>query len=235
MRFMRSMLGAECETLLGMRLRQRDPELASLGRRLCCRFIDVAWILGLMAGTLGATVVWDKARERGALEGLNRRLERWNVFMKSPRWRRVGPVVSVAAAVGTRNWRSPGARAMHVRRRDVRTGGPVTVRAALTGHLASQAQMRLVKRLLAPRRKRHEAQVRAIQDDLDAARREHVDDPRAQHQAMAAVYRAAGVNPLRGCSPTALVPAILEALVRLGTPRHQSLSDWVAGIVVVRD
>jgi hypothetical protein len=218
-----------------MRVMRRDPELASLSRRLCSGCLDASWIVGLMAGTLGATIVWDKVRERGALEGLTHRLERWTAFTGSPRWQRAGPVVSVIWAVGMRNSRSPGMRVMHIRRADAHTGGPVTARAALVSHVVGQAQSRLVKRMAAPRRERHEAQIRAIQDEIDAARRQHPDDSAAQQQAVTAVYRAKGVTPFGACSPAMFAPAVLGVAVTIATPRHQAPSHWIAGIVTVRD
>jgi hypothetical protein len=105
----------------------------------------------------------------------------------------------------------------------------------LTRQLVVQARARLVRRVGAPRRERHEARVRAIQPEIDAARREHADDPQAQAQAVTAVYRAKGVSPFGGCSSAMVIPAVIDAAAILVTPRHQSPADWIAGIVTVRD
>ena len=85
------------------------------------------------------------------------------------------------------------------------------------------------------RRERHEAQIRAIQDDIDAARRQHPDDSAAQQQAVTAVYRAKGVTPFGACSPAMFAPAVLGVAVTIATPRHQAPTHWIAGIVTVRD
>jgi hypothetical protein len=50
----------------------------------------------------------------------------------------------------------------------------------------------------------------------------------------AGVYRATGVN-LTSCCWMPFIPAVINAVIILGTPRHQSSADWIAGIVVVRD
>jgi hypothetical protein len=209
--------------------------LASLGRRARAGCIDAACLLGSMAGGMGAMLVWDTVRDGGHVTGLEHTLERWSALTQSPRWRRAGSALAVGSAVGLRNWRSPGMRVMGIHREDVRAGGPVTVRAALICHVAGQARGRLVKRvLLVPRYERYQEEVRALGDDVEAIRRQHPDDAGAQQRAIQAVYREAGVNPLSCCWP-AFVPAVIDVLVTLSTPRHQSSADWIAGIVVVND
>ena len=146
----------------------------------------------------------------------------------------VGRRVSAGCTIGLRNWRSPGMRRVGIHEEDIRAGGPVTVRAALIRHLAGQARGRLVKRLMAPTFERHQEQMRALDDDVEAARRQHPDDREAQQQAIHAVSRDAGVNPLSCCWP-AFVPAVIDVLVTLATPRHQSPAPWIAGIVVADD
>jgi hypothetical protein len=144
-------------------------------------------------------------------------------------------VRSFATAVSRRNWRSPGMYLMHIRRADVRTGGPVTVRSALIRHLAGWGTTRLVsRRLLVPRLERQHAQAQAIQGKLEAARRQHPEDPQARQQAIMQVYRDAGASPTN-CCWMPFIPTVINVLVMLATPRHQSAPDWLAGIITVRD
>jgi hypothetical protein len=213
---------------------QPDREFASVGRRLGAACIDVTCVLVAMAGVMGGRLLWDKRRPGDVFKDLEDLLERWNRFTETPRWRRAGPVLSVVGTVGLRNWRSPGLRVMGIHREDVRTGGPVTMRSVLTRELAGRARGRLMRRLTGPRFERHQAQVQALQGDVEAARRKHPDDKVAQQQAIMQVYRDAGVNPA-SCCWWPLAGITLDVVVVLATPRHQSVADWIAGIVFVRD
>jgi hypothetical protein len=205
-----------------------DPQLASLGRRVLAAGIDATCILSAIAAALAATVSWGwrKDDEAGRLAPL----KRWNEWAKSPAWR----CAALAYAVGLRNWRTPGMRLTRLRRVDARTGGPVTVRRALTRHLAEQARGAVNKRWLTSWQSRTRAPVDALKDDVKAAHRAHRGDPEAQQQAVMDIYAAAGVNPSARCWQL-MVPVAAEALVTLCGPRHRSPYDWIAGIVVVRD
>jgi hypothetical protein len=211
---------------------ERREGLASPGRRVCAALIDGTCLLGGFAAASGAAVVWAKQRDGSTSQALTDAMERWTAFAKTRR--RAGPILSVASAVGLRNWRSPGMRLTGIHREDVRSGGPVTVRGALTRELAGQAHRRVVKVLIGPRLERHQARVQAIQPKVDAARREHPDDTAAEQRAIRQAYRDAGVNPAGYCGAP-LVALSAEWLVMLSSPRHQSVVDWVAGIVMVRD
>lgn len=218
-----------------MPITQRDPELASLGRRLCAGCIDAACAVGGGAAFIGAVAVWTTLRGGGEGEGLEDAMERFPRFAESLGWKRVEPVLALTSAVSRRNWRSIGMYLMHIRRADLRTGGPVTVRSALIRHLAGWGVSRLLsRRLIQPRLKRHQAQAQALQGEVDAAYRRHPDDPQARQQAITQVYRAAGVNPA-SCCWMPLIPAAVNVLVILGTRRHQSPADRIAGIVLVTD
>ncbi len=219
---------------LAVSVTDHDRRFASLGRRLGAGCIDLTCILAVIAGATGAKLLWRKGRRDDLWKDLEDLLERGKAFMERPRWRRVGPVLSVASAVGLRNWRSPGMRLMRIHREDMRTGGPVTIRSVLTRHLVERARGRVMRRLTGARFERHQAQVQALQEDVDAARRAHPDDPAAQQRAIMQVYRDAGVNPA-GCCWWLLAGLGVEALAVLATPRHQSVADWIAGIAVVRN
>jgi len=218
-----------------MRITQRDPELASLGRRMCSEGIDLACVVCATGGMVGGGLLWDKIRRGQAWKGMDGIEERVTRFQESLGWRRVQPVLALTSAISRRNWQSLGMSVMHTRRRDVRTGGPVTVRSALIRHLVGWGVVRLVsRRLLLPRFGCIQAQMQALHTDVEAARQEHRDDRQAEQQAIRQIYQNADVNPT-SCCWMALLPAITNGLVMLVTPRHQSPADWLAGIVTVKD
>jgi hypothetical protein len=209
--------------------RQRDPEVASLRRRAVASCIDAAFVLSVFAGAIGGGTLLN-GRQNGLSKGrLAGPMDRWNAWSQSPLWQRT----SVARAVALRNWPSLGMHLLHIHREDAHSGGPVTVRSALTRHLVEQARVTVAKELMGPWQ-RNQERMHALDDDVRAARRQHPDDPPAQQRAIMEVYRAAGVSPTRTCW-LPLAPLVVEALVTLATPRHQSLPEWAAGIVVVRD
>jgi hypothetical protein len=212
-----------------VRVTQRDPEAASPGRRVLASCIDAPCILSALAGTMGGVARWGRREDDRAGGRLPASLDRWNAWSESPRWQRTG----TARAVALRNWPSLGMHVMHIHSADARTGGPVTVRSALTRHLVEQARGRLVKELMAPWR-RNQERTHALRDEIKAAQRQYRDDRQAQLRAVMEVYRAAGVSPMSGCWVPVL-PVAVDALVTLSMPRHQSVSEWLAGIVVVRD
>jgi uncharacterized RDD family membrane protein YckC len=207
-----------------------EPELniAPIGRRVVAGLINGA-IFGTSAVVgLGVSLTeerWPDAYSR--LVPLGRVVKRAADFMNAPAWRRVA--IGLTDAVVLRNRPSPGARLVGIRRADARTGGPVSVRSAATRYAAKEAQAQLVKPLALHQVKR----AQGLQGAVEEARQRHPDDEVAASRATMEVYKHHDVNPL-GCL-WVLVPAALNALVMLSVPRHQSLVDWVAGIVVVRD
>jgi uncharacterized RDD family membrane protein YckC len=217
-----------------MRMMRRDPELASLRRRACAGGVDATCLLGGVVVTVGGMLAWDKLRDTSHGAGLESALKRWAGAAELPRWRRARWALGLGTAVAERNWRSPGMRLMGIHRADARTGGPVTVRSALIRHLVGSGISRLVsRRLLTPRLERQQAELQGLQADVDAARRQHPDDPHAQQRAIMEVYQGSGVG-LRSCCWIPVVFAVINDLIILFTPRHQSPADWAAGVVVVR-
>ena len=218
-----------------MRITQRDPELASLGRRMCSTGIDLACVACATDGMVGGGLLWDRIRRGQAWNGMDGIEERVTRFQESLGWRRAQPVLALTSAISRRNWQSLGMYVMHIRRRDGRTGGPVTGRSALIRHLVGWGVVRLVsRRLLLPRIGRIQAQMQALHKDVEAAREQHPDDQQGEQQAIRQIYQNADVNPTR-CCWMPLLPAIINGLVMLATPRHQSPADWLAGIVTVKD
>jgi uncharacterized RDD family membrane protein YckC len=218
-----------------MRFSRRQPELASLGRRLGAGCIDVSCVIGAIAVPMGGALIWSRARHGDAWRVVEHAQQRVTAWGETLGWQRAEPVRSFATAVNRRNWRSPGMYLMHIRRADVRTGGPVTVRSALIRHLAGWGAWRLVsRRLVLPRLLRQQERMRALHADVEAVSRQHPDDPQARQQAIMQIYHDARATPTN-CCWMPLVPCVISGLVILSTPRHQSLADWVAGIVVVSD
>jgi hypothetical protein len=207
-----------------------DLELASLPRRLAASVINLISGLGMTLGLL-------------ALVGLpawpfRSRLRRW--------WRRwapsswpvpLGPAMlaqSTVMAARSRNRRGRGSRLLRVRRVDVRTGGPVSVRAALTAHLIGVAQAELWRRVIRAHQREGTARLDALRPELERIRREHADDSERRQQVLMDFYRDRGVNPLRSCGPD-LLPHLATTATVVLSRRHQSLADRVAGIVTIVD
>ena len=208
---------------------QTGNEVAPIGRRLLAGGIDASCILSAIAAGLAAALYWGwrgKDTDGGAVAPL----KHWNAWSKSPLWR----CGALAYAVGLRDWRTPGMRVMGIRRVDARTGGPVTVRSALTRYLAEQTRGLVVGGFVARRFRQAREPVEALQADIRAAERAHPDDPAARVRATMDVYDSAGVTPWAGCLPST-IPLVSEVLFTLLTPRRQSPNDWVAGIVVIKD
>ena len=206
--------------------RVRDLEPVGLSQRFLAALIDSGMGVGVLGG-LGAL-----ALERGrpdVLERLRRagatpkRLGDWT---SSPRARRGQLVLGVVWAVAMRNARSPGMRAAHVRRVDARTGGPVTVRSALTRVAFQRAWKAGTRRVTQPVFDRW----RAGATQSAESGRTQTDDPRAEAE-FAASQRA----HVAGCCGTVVAMTAIQELPMAFTSRRQNLTEWVAGIVVVRD
>jgi hypothetical protein len=165
-------------------------KVASLRRRAAAGAID-AIVLGIpvLGISIGGAALYSAYLRRSGRELDPARMR--------DALRLAGPIVSAAAAVPTRNSRSPGSRIMGLHRVDGRTGGPVSVRSALI-------------------RAGFSAGVR----HLSSRRQPRVSDERPAS--------------LQACGRAVLILVALEGPALL-PPRHQSLPDWLAGIVVVED
>ena len=135
-----------------------------------------------------------------------------------------------ALGLGSRNSRTPGARVVGIRRVDARTGGPITVRQALTRAALAQFSIE------AGRIRSEEVmrRTRAIEPDLAKVREAHPHDRRAEMRETMALYEQHGINPARSCG-WIVARSLLMALSVLIAPRHQTLPDLLAGTVVVVD
>ncbi|HTU87449.1 MAG TPA: RDD family protein [Solirubrobacteraceae bacterium] len=203
--------------------------IAPLRRRLAAGVIDTV-VVGVptLAVTGGATAVylW-LGRRRG------RDLDSLGPLKVSPRWNPVIRAVAAGAAVPSRNWRSPGYRRLGLRRVDVRTGGPLSVRNALVRDLVIGASAQLRSALIKPWRARYEGRVEALQSEMERVRRTHPNDPAAQQEAMREAVERHDVSPARSCAPALVGVALMQAPA-LWSPLNQTLAERLAGIVVVQ-
>lgn len=199
-------------------------EIASMRRRALATFVD-----GIVGGVvfLGATAAVSFTLHRIGSS------VRASQFMRAPAYRRTLTVLTLLARVGLRNVPTVGMRLTGIRRVAAHSGGPVSLRRAVARALFGVAWQWPVRRLLAPMRERHEAKGKAVQADIREAHRRDPDDREAQRRVMQADTDN-GYSQLSSCAP-GLVPLAIETLPMWFTERHQPLSDWVAGIAVIRD
>jgi RDD family len=205
-------------------------KVASLWRRLGAAVIDTVVFVPPIVGVCGGAA-WVYVRFG---PGRGRKLNELRPPSTPPRW---NPVVwATAAAVGVpmRNWRSPGYRALGLRRVDVRTGGPLSARNTLVQQLVVIASGQLRRRLMGPWNTRNKRRLEALKPQLAEVRGAHADDPEAQRRALKEFYTRHRVSPAASCAPTLLGAAVTQAPV-LWSPLNQTIPERLAGIVVVQD
>ena len=144
-------------------------------------------------------------------------------------------VPGLALELDRRNRRRTGASVMRIRRVDIRTGGPITLRAALIQNLVSQGSSVAWSKVTRPLTKRSKSRLAEIRPELDELERVHADDPVARQEATMRLYEDHKVNPSASCLATLLSIFVFRTLPVLLSPLRQSLPDRVAGIVVVLD
>lgn len=229
---------------LGKRRRNRQLHLrvASVNRRLAASLIDaITALLGVGAGvTLGALLL--------AKTPLLRRLSGTRIAQAAKRRggsiQDIGPSKRFSRSLAglffllgvlTRNWRSPSARMLGLRRVDARTGGPVTVRSAIIREAVRTSWNVLGNRLFAPTHNRTAERRKAIQPELKRLHEQHRDDPEALNEAMMRLYQQHNINPFASC--VWVLPrmafSLAQELPAIWSPRHQGLADQVAGTVVI--
>lgn len=215
-----------------------ELEIASLRRRTLGRLIDACafGIPTLLAGGAGAGVYFAYRRWRGGEDDAEfafgehgfTPFRRW---AQTPGWNVAFRFGSVPIDVRMRNSRSAGDRVMGLRRVDARTGGPVSVRSAViktTVEAAAAELNRLAQRPFEERR-------RVVVAEANEARRYHEGDREAQQRAMAEVLKRHRLRPWGGACSRGLLGVVPLQLPALWSRRNQSLPEWIAGIVVVRD
>ena len=154
--------------------------------------------------------------------------------MQSQRFQLASVAASALLGVAFRNSRSPGARALGLRRADARTGGPVSVRSALVHVAVEAASGQMNRRTLRPFRQRAEGRLKIVNAELAELRRIHAGDDDALRHAMRDLSKRHRGMSACACG-RALLGNVLLYLPALWFDRNQTLPDWIAGIVVVRD
>jgi hypothetical protein len=143
-------------------------------------------------------------------------------------------VGGLAFELDARNRRGLGARVMRIRRVDVRSGGPVSVRSALIRHFAQTAIGVGLGALGRPMTKRVSNRMQALQPQIRELQRAHAGDKAAEQEALMRFYREHKVNPLRSCGPT-LLSLVAPGLAVLFSPRRQSVPDRLAANIWVME
>jgi len=209
-------------------------EIASLRRRALASAIDTAVFMvpvGLAAG--GGTWLYMRwcSGEDDSVSDLAERLPFRR--LAEPRWRLVVWALSAPIEVGLRNWRSPGARAMGLRRVDSRTGGPVSVRSAVTRNAVNTASGELSRWVRRPSMTRFAERRDALEAELKEIRRIYPDDE-SRGRAMKEVSERRRLRVWKTCGwgLLGLAPRYLPAL---WSPHNQTPLDRVAGTVVIVD
>lgn len=184
-------------------------------------------ILPVVAVAAGAVLLyaWRVERRGGGLDVPE-------PFKLPTRWHAAMWVGLGAVEVLSRNWRSPGYRAMRLRRVDVGTGGPVSARDALVYHAITTTSSWCGRRLMRPWQARSERRREAVRAELEEIRRAHPDDLEAQRRAMRESFSRHRVRPAASCAPP-LVAAVVMQLPGFFSPRHQTIGERLTGIVVV--
>ncbi len=218
-------------------LAPRDPEVASLPRRAASAVIDAAC---LIAGSSSLAVFWIASRQ---WRGRGKPRQPWWEHEHQAAWpwdepwcRPVTEGASHTLALSLRNRRSPGMRAMGLRRVSI-DGGPITAGSALTVQLTEALQSELLRpvyRGSADRAKqRAEASIRQIREIGDR----HRDDSAA---AEAAIHKHLAQN--RGLTMSCATPIAIMAgsisfryVIALRSPRRQTLAERFAGTIVIRE
>ena len=172
-------------------------EVAPLWRRVVARLLDAAAFL-IPVLPVGAGVAWLYDRYRSRRATGDKASDPFDA-PEFPFFRRVGEsttlrlgfvAASLPVDVAIRNWRSPGDRAMGLRRVEARTGGPVSVRSALIRVGVQTASRELSRRVQRPIHQRSLERTRAVKAELKEAREIRAGDREAQKRAMAEVLEA---------------------------------------------
>jgi hypothetical protein len=115
--------------------------------------------------------------------------------------------VGAGLAVGGRNWRSPGFRAVGLRRVDAQTGGPICVRSALIGLLFDQARQAATRPLVGSR----------VNRGLD-----HTTE-------------GAEVNAFADWGRLLAIPIVSQLVLAIAIRNRRTAYDRVTGTIVVLD
>jgi 60Kd inner membrane protein/RDD family len=204
--------------------------VAPLWRRLAAGAIDtVLVVIPTAAGAMGGWRLWTLYRRwRG------HHVTAMPTFPAGGPWGRAIEAVSQPLIAQTRNWRSPGYRALGLRRVDARTGGPVTFRSAVMRSVATRLWGQATRSLVRPWQTRQSERLKAIQAEVREVQRAHADDQGAANRAVMEIYKRERVNPVSSCVPS-LIAATAPQLPAIWSSLNQTIPERLAGVVVVRD
>ena len=131
-----------------------------------------------------------------------------------------------------RNWRSPGMRAVGIRRVDARTRGPVSFRSAYIGLLVQTSSQGISRAFDQPANERAEARRSAADDETERMRASRPnDDPEELMRDAAAIRRRHGASTCTWM----LMRVAIERLPALWSRRRQTLTERLSGTIVVRE
>jgi len=210
--------------------------IASWRRRLLASLIDL--IVSVFAGLalIAGGVAWAFLRERAQSADKTvdadaiRRAGPWRL---SVRQQAILWIASMALGVLGRNWRSPGFRLLRLRRVDVRTGGPVTIRSALIVQTCDRAWGAMSLRLTRGPLRRQRERSRERREALTEILLKCAGGPQRRQQAVASFLEE---NPSISSS-TYLWPLLPEVLWRLlpalWVRQGRTVRDRVTGTAVV--
>jgi uncharacterized RDD family membrane protein YckC len=209
----------------------REPGIASLPRRAAAGACDGLLMLTILGTTAGAVfaVLSRLGLRPGWFDGLGpdpTTLQRWELPLT---------VASVGLSAIGGNWRSPGMRALGIRRVDADTGGPVSVRSACVESAVGAVVTQVEKRLRRPEAEAYEGRRVAANEELERMRESNPDaDPsEVLHRSQEILHQQRV-----GCGPLALRGAATVMVVQLPalrSRRRQTLGQRLAGTVVVRE
>lgn len=204
----------------------RGLKIAPLRRRSAAACIDLVVSVSPVVAVVAAAVAIAErvARRRG------REVHVPPLFTVPARWQAVLWTLSIPAGIATRNWRGLGYRVLGLRRVDVRTGGPLTVRNSLVHQAVGFLFTRVSRRLARPWRDRS----RRLWLELEQIRKAQAGDQDAQRRATREFLEQHKVKPLGACFPLLVVAGATRAPA-LWSPLNQTLAERLAAIVVVQD
>ena len=209
-----------------------DPDAASWPRQAAAGAIDLAVMVTAGGAFLGAMAAVAAAARHS--EALHRWIDR---MTERELWLHPGFTGAFASLQLTgRNWRSPGMRAVGIRRADAHTRGPVSLRSACIALVLQTAEQRISKVLTQPTLARAEARRLAANDEIDRMRASRPDDdPVALMHDAVEIRRRLGASTCTWMLPRMVIRIAVEQLPALGSGSRQTLTQRLAGTADVLD
>jgi hypothetical protein len=217
--------------------------VASLRRRFLAAVLDVGVVIIGMAAVVGMGIAaaLASARVRGPhhedepVEAAPPAAPTIQEFRLSLPLRVALWLTSLAVGVIARDWRSPGARVLGLRRVDARTGGPVTAQSALIGSLFELTRQELTRLLFRTEAQGERARRDALRAQLGAIGHTHAADTQACQQAVTEFHQTNEFNPLATCGRAALGPVISQVTLAVAIQDGRTMYDRLTGTIVITD